>query len=311
MLPILGGGIIGGIVIALVAGGIIHLPGGGNVPPSTPATPAQPPPPPTSLLAPNRLPVANAGTDHTVNAGDTVTLDGTKSADLDGNIRSYSWLQTAGLPVTLNGANTATPSFVAPSDISSDLLLTFKLTVKDNASATNTATVNITVKHVTPIIPPALPTPVDHPPTATNQSVTTNQNTPVDITLAGSDQDQNDTLTAHIVTPPLHGTLGTINQTTGVVTYTPNQGFTGDDSFTFKINDGKADSSNTAKVSITVNNSPANNGNSAPSNQTQQISSSNTAPTATDQSITTNLNTPVDITLAGSDPDQNDTLTAL
>jgi hypothetical protein len=312
LLPILGGGIIGGIIIALVAGGIIHFPGGGggNVPPSTPATPVQPPPPPTSVLAPNRLPVANAGTDQTVDAGDTVTLDGAKSADPDGNIRSYSWLQTVGPPVTLNGANTATPSFVAPSDISSDTLRTFKLTVTDNAGANNTASVNITVKHVTPIIPPALPTPVDHPPTATDQSVTTNLNTPADITLAGSDQDQNDTLTAHIVTPPLHGTLGTINQDTGVVTYTPNQGFTGDDSFTFKINDGKADSSNTAKVSITVNNSPANNGNSAASNQTQQISSSNTAPTATDQSVTTNLNTPVDITLAGSDPNQNDTLTA-
>ena len=31
---------------------------------------------------------------------------------------------------------------------------------------------------------------------------------------------------------------------------------------------------------------------------------------AIDQSITTNTNTPVDITLAGSDPDKKDTLTA-
>ncbi len=34
---------------------------------------------------PNQPPVANAGLDQTVNAGDSVTLDGTKSKDPDGN----------------------------------------------------------------------------------------------------------------------------------------------------------------------------------------------------------------------------------
>src|SRR5262249_24532256 len=74
-------------------------------------------------------------------------------------------------------------------------------------------------------------------PTAADQSVTTNQNTAVSITLAGTDSNQNATLTAHITSSPLHGTLSSVNQDTGAVTYTPNQGFTGNDSFTFKVND--------------------------------------------------------------------------
>jgi len=84
-------------------------------------------------------------------------------------------------------------------------------------------------------VPPhtAQEVPNNAPPTATNQSVTTNQNTSVDITLAGTDSNSNAVLTAHITSHPLYGTLGNINQDTGVVTYTPNQGFTGNDSFTF------------------------------------------------------------------------------
>lgn len=43
-----------------------------------------------------------------------------------------------------------------------------------------------------------------------------------------------------------------LTQNTGAVTYTPDTGFTGDDQFTFKVNDGKADSTNTGTVKIAV-----------------------------------------------------------
>ena len=89
-------------------------------------------------------------------------------------------------------------------------------------------------------------------PVATSQSIRTNQDAPVDITLSGTDPNQNATLTAHIISPPLHGKLSTINQGTGRVTYTPNPGFTGSDGFTFKIYDGKFDSINTGILSIIV-----------------------------------------------------------
>jgi hypothetical protein len=56
-------------------------------------------------------------------------------------------------------------------------------------------------------------------------------------------------LTYTIVTPPAHGT---ISAGTGASrTYTPTTNYVGPDSFTFKANDGFADS-NTATVSITV-----------------------------------------------------------
>jgi hypothetical protein len=100
--------------------------------------------------------------------------------------------------------------------------------------------------------PTAATTTTNTPPTVTDQSVTTSQNTPIDITLSGSDPDKNDTLTAAIVTNPSHGTLSSIDQNTGVVTYTPNSGFIGDDSFTFKVNDGKVNSRNTGIVNIKV-----------------------------------------------------------
>ena len=293
LLPILAGGVIGAIIVALIAGGIIHLPGNGgagvNVSPPPPSS--APPSPPSN----NRPPVANAGLDQTVNEKTTVKLDGTKSHDPDGKIiGSYSWIQTSGPHVTLNGANTATPSFVAPS-LTSDTSLTFNLTVTDKAGAKNTATVNVTVKHH---VPSPSPLPSLPPPTALDQSVTTTQNTPVKITLGGSDpQNPNATLTAAIVTHPMHGTLNTINQDTGLVTYTPNPNFTGADKFTFKVSDGKVDSKNISTVHVTVN-------------QLQQRSPNNHPPMAINQSVTTSMNKPIDITLAGSDIDKSDNLTA-
>jgi hypothetical protein len=87
----------------------------------------------------------------------------------------------------------------------------------------------------------------NHNPVASNQNVATNKNTAKSITLTASDSDA-DKLTYSITKQPTHGTLtGTIP----TLTYTPASGYTGSDSFTFKVNDGKADS-NIATVSITI-----------------------------------------------------------
>ena len=85
------------------------------------------------------------------------------------------------------------------------------------------------------------------PPVANDQAVTTDKNTAKSITLTATDPN-NDPLT-YTVTQPSHGT---ISAGTGPSrTYTPATGYVGPDSFTFKANDGIADS-NTATVSITV-----------------------------------------------------------
>jgi VCBS repeat-containing protein len=68
--------------------------------------------------------------------------------------------------------------------------------------------------------------------------------------LANDTDAENNALSALLLAGPSHGTL-TLNES-GSFTYTPAENFNGSDSFTYKANDGSADS-NTATVSITVN----------------------------------------------------------
>ena len=105
-------------------------------------------------------------------------------------------------------------------------------------------------------------TAVNDSPVATAQSVTTAEDTAVTITLAGTDAD-GDALTYTVVNQPSNGTL---SGTAPNLTYTSNanypnvhvapwllseHNYNGDDSFTFKVNDGTSDSK-VATVSITV-----------------------------------------------------------
>src|SRR5262249_45098079 len=83
---------------------------------------------------------------------------------------------------------------------------------------------------------------------ATRMTVTTDEDTPVSIPLAGTDV-EGSALSFAIVTNPVSGVL---SGTPPNVTYTPNTNFNGTDSFSFKVNDGLADSG-PAMVSITVN----------------------------------------------------------
>jgi hypothetical protein len=110
-------------------------------------------------------------------------------------------------------------------------------TIKDDTGATsNQATVSITVF------------PTNDAPIADDQSIITNEDTPVGITLTGSDVDDT-TLSFSVVDGPSNGIL------TGVepnLTYTPDNNFNGNDSFTFQANDGEFDS-NIATVFLSVN----------------------------------------------------------
>jgi hypothetical protein len=89
-------------------------------------------------------PIANAGPSQTVNQSSLVTLDGTGSFSPNGStIVSYSWVQTSGTAVSLTGANTATPTFTAPTATTS---LTFSLTVTASTGAVSSpSTVTISV----------------------------------------------------------------------------------------------------------------------------------------------------------------------
>jgi hypothetical protein len=81
-------------------------------------------------------------------------------------------------------------------------------------------------------------------------SETLKVNASVSDKLDASDPD-NDALTFSIVDAPAHGDATLLDESIGSFTYTPNQNYKGSDAFTFKANDGRADS-NTATVAITV-----------------------------------------------------------
>jgi VCBS repeat-containing protein len=100
---------------------------------------------------------------------------------------------------------------------------------------------------------------VNDAPVADAKSVSTDEDTAVTVTPTGSDVD-GDKLAFTVVAAPAHGAV-TVNAD-GTFTYTPAANFNGADSFTYKANDGAADSS-PATVSIAVrpvNDAPVANG---------------------------------------------------
>ena len=134
-------------------------------------------------------------------------------------------------------------------------------------------------------------TSVNDVPVAVNDSFTGDEDTDItgDVTpgTVGQDSDiDGDPLTVALVTGPTHGTL-TLNAN-GSFTYTPDADYNGPDSFTYRVNDGTANS-NIATVSLTV--TPVND-----------------APVAADVTTTTAEDTPLNGTLVATDVD-GDTLT--
>jgi len=80
-------------------------------------------------------------------------------------------------------------------------------------------------------------TPVNDPPYANSQTVSLNQDSSVSFTLSAGDVD-GDAL-SYTLTSPAHGTL---SGTPPNLVYTPKQHFSGPDSFTFKVSDGRLES---------------------------------------------------------------------
>ncbi|MBA2490765.1 MAG: tandem-95 repeat protein [Gammaproteobacteria bacterium] len=128
----------------------------------------------TVTITADEPPVANAGANQSETEGQRVTLDGARSTDPDGEPLRFQWVQTdGGRPVTLAGATTATPSFVAP-QVSTPRALTFELTVTDSLDAADTDSITVSIR---PNAPPTANAGV-------NQSVTEGQ--PVTLNGRGS-----------------------------------------------------------------------------------------------------------------------------
>lgn len=127
-------------------------------------------------------------------------------------------------------------------------------------------------------------------PLAANDSASTNYETAVTINVLANDSDADgDALTLTSVS----GVNGSaVINANGSITFTPANGFSGTETFSYTITDGK--SSDSATVSVNVATAPA---------------VSNQAPVATDDSTSTNSNTSVVIAVLGNDSDPDgDTL---
>ncbi|ASK34569.1 hypothetical protein CEK62_09320 [Alcanivorax sp. N3-2A] len=95
----------------------------------------------------NSAPVAAAGTDQAVKAGDTVTLDGSGSQDADGDLLSYQWQFVSrpdGSQASLSDSSAVAPTFVA--DLPGAYVVS--LTVNDGEADSTSARITITATEV-------------------------------------------------------------------------------------------------------------------------------------------------------------------
>ncbi len=219
----------------------------------------------------NHAPVVTAGSLSTkVNTAATGTMQG---SDQDGNTLTFSVVTApAHGSVSVTNASTGAFRYTPTSNYSGSDSFTFR--ASDGQAQSNTATESITI------------TAVNHAPVASAGSLSTTVNTAATGTMQGSDQDGN-ALTFSVVTAPAHGSVSVTNASTGAFRYTPTSNYSGNDSFTFKVSDGQAQS-NTATVSITV---------TAPA--------TNNPPVASALTLQTELNTPVSGLMSGSDADKD------
>ncbi len=185
---------------------------------------------PPSLTAPATLTINESTTrdfallvsDPAPNQTVTVTVSGATFASIISNQGAFA-LQLA------PGVNTA-----------GSYTLTLRAADNQNPAGVTTRAVIVTVINA-----------ANRPPVAIAQTITTNEDTPKAITLTGSDAD-GDALTYSIVAQPARGTL---TGTGANLTYTPAVNLNGADLFTFKVNDGKADS---APATVSINVTPVN-----------------------------------------------------
>ncbi len=188
-------------------------------------------------------------------------------SDKDGDTLSFS---AAGLPAGLS-LDPATGIISGTIDRNASQpnggVYSVTITATDPGGLTNSRTFSWTVTN------PA--------PTATDDSATTNEDTPVAIPVLANDTDPDgDPLTVTNAT----ATNGTVTiGANGVLNYIPNANFNGTDTITYTISDGNGGFS-TATVTVTVN--PVND-----------------APVAVNDNATTSEDTPVTIGVLGNDSD--------
>ena len=170
----------------------------------------------------NSPPVANAGPDQQVTVGDTVTLDGRGSSDVDDDFLLYQWAfltRPVDSMATLSDALAPQPTFIP--DLAG--LYVLQLIVSDSHEASPPDTMTVTAGQ--PNRPPVITsTPL------TTATVGESYSYDVDAT----DPDAGETLTFALTTAP---SGMTIDATTGVIQWTPTSTQVGNQPVTVQVHD--------------------------------------------------------------------------
>ncbi|MCP5097775.1 MAG: tandem-95 repeat protein, partial [Chloroflexi bacterium] len=182
----------------------------------------------------NDAPIAFDDIDVTTDEDTAVTID-VLSNDTDvesDQLTVDSVTQPANGSVVNNGSDVI---YTPTADFSGSNSFTY--TIGDGNGGSATATVTVTINSLNDV------------PVAMDDSSITNGETAVIIDVLSNDTDADgDTLTVDSVTDPANGTI--INNGSDV-TYTPNAGYEGDDTFTYTVSDGNG-GSDVATVTVTV-----------------------------------------------------------
>lgn len=106
---------------------------------------------------PGSRPVADAGTNQTLAAGDPGALDGTASEDPDGGALSFEWTQISGVIIPLSDAHAAQPTFTAP-NVTHDVTTNWQLVVTDpDARVSAPSTVKVVITGTAPPVDAGVP----------------------------------------------------------------------------------------------------------------------------------------------------------
>ena len=176
-----------------------------------------------------------------------------------------------GTPTAENGTVTVnadgTLEYTPNPDFNGDDTITYE--ISDGNGGTDTAEVAVTVA------------PVNDAPDAVDDADTTPFNTAVVVDVLGNDTDPDGDTLSVVGTPTSDDGTVEVNDD-GTITFTPNDGFTGDATINYEITDGNG-GNDTAVVTVTV--------------------ADNTDPVAVDDEASTDEDTPVTIDVLGNDTD--------
>jgi hypothetical protein len=177
---------------------------------------------------------------NSLSAGEGIAVASALSCNPSPGIHPFYTVLTSPLHGTLSGVDRYTGAFTytpAAGYVGSD---SFAFLASDPGGQSSDESVSITV---------------NPPPSCQSASATTHAGAPVSVQLSCTDAG-GATLSYAINANPAHGSLGQINQSTAQVTYTPNPGYSGPDSFTYHASSANG-TATVQPVSLTVNPPPS------------------------------------------------------